>query len=460
MCFAYSYLNRRQQITSRYAMSPDEVEQIKPLLKEYVEKSSTIAELHWDQTGPMRLLFDPYAPAQREKSAHYFLLVSALDTSELVGRSENAKALMISIHSALGDDLFRSGQSDRIRKIVQKLDMFYRLGQSKEEIPEVLDSVNLFVQKTAKDNIVKYAAQFSEPEEMVNEIGSGIRFVGGQRIDHAWMYLRWMVRPYPDLNTFKNFSCSQLKIPMTSFVRNVAFCLGLSAREADWSDPAGVEQERNRLTEFAAGLFPQDPAKVDYPFYVLGRWIRDEKLSLRLLRGHLQFWRRIYDQLKKHPITFDFVSRNESTFERDVRGELEKLQFMFLFEPYHFSLPEQRGVPHYRPDFVLPRIRKKGRIVILEPHGIWTPLQKRIVSLGKQRFPIWVNPAEIDVDELLFANKLRIFKEVYHDLYYLILIVPSAVRERIERNYPDIYDEICDGRDIPKLLYDLKRNME
>ena len=114
-------------------MSLDEVEQIKPLLKEHVEKSSTIAELHWDQIGSMRLLFDPYAPAQREKSAHYFLLVSALDTSELVGRSENAKALMISIHSALGDDLFRPGQSDRIQKIVQKFETFYRLGQSKEE---------------------------------------------------------------------------------------------------------------------------------------------------------------------------------------------------------------------------------------------------------------------------------------------------------------------------------------
>lgn len=441
-------------------MSLDEVEQIKPLLKEYVERSSTIAELHWDQIGSMRLLFDPYAPAQREKSAHYFLLVSALDTSELVGRSENARVLMISIHSALGDDLFRSGQSERIQNIVQKLDTFYRLGQSKEEIPEVLDSVNLFVQKTAKDNIVKYAAEFSEPEEMVKEIGSGIRFVGGQRIDHAWMYLRWMVRPYPDLNIFRNFSCRQLQIPMTSFVRNVAFCLGLSACVADWSDPAEVEQERKRLTEFAAGLFPQDPAIVDYPFYVLGRWIKDEKLSLRLLRSHLQFWRRIYDQLKKPPITFDVVSRNESTFEREIRGELEKLQFMFLFEPYPFSLPEQRGVPHYRPDFVLPRVRKKGRIVILEPHGIWTPLQKRMVELDRQRFPIWVNPAEIDVDELLFVNKLRIFREVYHDLYYLVLIVPSAVRERIERNYPYIYDEICDGRDILRLLYDLKRNME
>ena len=102
-------------------MSLDEVEQVKPLLKEYVEKSSTTAEIHWDKTGPTQLLFDPYAPAEKEKTAQYFLLTSALDTAELVGRSENARALMIFAHHVLGDDLFKQGQSDSIKKLVEKL---------------------------------------------------------------------------------------------------------------------------------------------------------------------------------------------------------------------------------------------------------------------------------------------------------------------------------------------------
>lgn len=442
-------------------MSLDEVAQIKPMLREYVEKSSTIAGLHWDQTDSLRLLFNPYAPAERVKSAHYFLLISALDTAELVGRSENARALMISIQSAMGNDLFEPEQSNTFREIVQAFDTFYQLGQSKEKIPEVLNSVNLFVQKTARGDLVTYAEQFAEPEDMVKAIGSGIPFMGGQRIDHAWMYLRWMVRPHPDLNVFSNFSCKHLQIPLTSFVRNVAFCLGLcSSPIADWSDPGRIEQDRKRLTQFSLDLFPEDPAIVDYPFYVMGRWIGDENLTLRLLRNHLQFWKRVYNQLKKPPITFDVVSRNESTFEQDVRRELEKLQLMFHFEPYPFSLPEQRGAPHYRPDFVLPRCRKKGRIVILEPHGIWTPLQKRMVPLGRQTFPIWVRPTEIEVDELLFVNKLRVFRKMYRDLYYLILIVPSPVKDRVESDYPDIYDEIYDGRDIPKLLCDLEKNLD
>jgi hypothetical protein len=60
----------------------------------------------------------------------------------------------------------------------------------------------------------------------------------------------------------------------------------------------------------------------------------------------------------------------------------------------------------------------------------------------------------------MFVNKLRTFREVYKDMYYLILIVPPAVTQRIENSYPDTYDELCDGGDIPKLLYELKKNME
>ena len=297
---------------------------------------------------------------------------------------------------------------------------------------------------------------------MLKEIVNNIPFMGGQRIDHSWMYLRWMVRPYPDLNIFNNFSRKSLEIPLTSFVRNVAFCLGLcSTLEADWSDPERVNQERKQLTNFATDLFPEDPAIVDYPFYILGRWIRDENLNLCLLKSYLQFWQKIYDEIQRPPITFDVVSRDESTFEQSVRAELEKLQFLFTFQPYPFSLSEQTGASHYRPDFVLPRCRKKGKIVIFEPHGIWTPLQKRMVSLsGHSSFSIWVTPTKFEAEELMFVNRFRDFRKIYKNMYYLMLIVPSSVKERVQRNYPDIYDEIFEGKEIPKMLYDLKKNSE
>ena len=52
---------------------------------------------------------------------------------------------------------------------------------------------------------------------------------------------------------------------------------------------------------------------------------------------------------------------------------------------------------------------------------------------------------------------MRTFRGTYKDVYYLVLIVQSSVRERVERTYPDIYDEIIEGKDLPKMVFDLKK---
>ena len=218
-----------------------------------------------------------------------------------------------------------------------------------------------------------------------------------------------------------------------------------------------MDDERTQLTKFALELFPDDPTIVDYPFYVLGRWIKDEKLTLNLLRDHLKFWNRIYQKIHRAPISFDVASRDESSFEQTVREELEELNVMFKFEPCSFNLPDSSCAPHYKPDFVLTGYRKNGRKIILEPHGIWTSRQKRIVTVGNQTFSIWAYPTEVDPDEVKFVDKMRIFRQEYKHMYYLILIVPSPVIERIKKNYSDIYDEIYEGKDIPKMLYQIKQ---
>lgn len=443
-------------------MSFDKAARLKHLLREYVEKSSNLPELHWDRLGTMRLLFDPYSPAEREKSAHYFLLIAAIDRRELVGTSENAAALAIAAHRALRDLLFETGQEESLMQIVRDFDTYYMLGEEKHRIPEAIDAINTFVKNEAGGSLIDYAARFGTPEDMVHELSRHFQvLIGEQRVEHAWMYLRWMVRAYPDLHIFTNFAPKQLQIPLTSFVRKVAYCLELiENQEVDWADPAKNAQERESVTRFAAELFPEDPTIVDYPFYILGRWIRDEKLSAQLLVKHLEFWKKIYEKLKKPPITFEIASRNESMFERNVRSELEKLHYMFLYEPYLFPLPEEKGAPHYKADFLLPRCRKKGRIVILEPHGPWTPQERIRAPMGKRSFWIMVNPINVNESELRFSCKMRVFREIYKEMYYLILIVPSIFRERVKWDYPDIYDELYDGADIPKLLFDLKKHME
>ena len=90
-------------------MSTETVEEMKPLLKEYVEKSSDIANLQWDERVTRKLPFDPYAKSPQ--ISHYFLMVASIAETELIGRSENARALMIDLYAILGNTF--SNQTNR-----------------------------------------------------------------------------------------------------------------------------------------------------------------------------------------------------------------------------------------------------------------------------------------------------------------------------------------------------------
>ena len=56
------------------------------------------------------------------------------------------------------------------------------------------------------------------------------------------------------------------------------------------------------------------------------------------------------------------------------------------------------------------------------------------------------------------AEKMRMFKELYGKEFYVELLVPDQVYQRVRDDYPNVYDEIYVGADVPKLLYELKNN--
>ena len=106
-------------------MSSADLSRIKPLLIDYVAKNSNILEFQWNpHVTNLRLLFDPYEPSEKDRTAHYFLQVAAIDTAELVSRSENARALMIFLHRTLGQDLFKNRNVETFHEIVQKANSF------------------------------------------------------------------------------------------------------------------------------------------------------------------------------------------------------------------------------------------------------------------------------------------------------------------------------------------------
>lgn len=239
-------------------------------LVRYVKKESKTIDLQFDPKLLPSLPFDPYSsdPSLRSKIAHYFLLVASVDEGNVVGAADNARRLLAGCHALLKEELFSSDQKG-LHETIERLD---KLGSRLfEQIPTILASVNSFVQRMANGNLIEYSKQFSKPIDLAEQISMNITRMGktiGSAKKKTWMYMRWMVRPSPDLRLFDHMSPCDLYVPVDRNVGRVAACLNLLPAEKlsslGWDDVVNV-------TNFAKRLFPQDPAKVDYPFFLLGR---------------------------------------------------------------------------------------------------------------------------------------------------------------------------------------------
>ena len=439
-------------------MSNVNLEQIKPRLRKYVDRNSNTYNIEWDPQISEKLLIDPFDKSHegRRRTAHYFLLVASITETQLIGRAENSRALMIHFHDKMNNDLFKAQNASLFKEHITGSPFYVDLGPEKDYIPEVLVSVNQFVHDIAEEDLIRFTEKYTKPTEVVEEIAQHVKRMDGLYREKPWMYLRWMTRPDPDLGIF-HFSTADLLVPVTSYLRDVAHCLMLCP-ESDSEFLENIENRakaRESITSFARELFPEDPTKVDYPLYLLGRWLRGRQLSLQLLRGYLDFFEDLYDKTHTVPVTYDIVSRRMSSFEENVRAELQKTQLVFYYESHKFNLP---GGITYLPDFVLPKCKRKGKTVLLEPHGIWSYPKRRIANIGGRRMTFQAYGTEKDTSETRFTEKIRLFRETYGRDFYLILLVPARVKERIESLYPHSFDEIYVGTDIPKLLYELKQH--
>src|SRR5262249_55135612 len=131
-------------------------------------------------------------------------------------------------------------------------------------------------------DLVAHAARFSTPSAMVDELGRSVEHFGRQPSGarkKAWMYLRWMVRPAPDLRLFTTFQPHDLQIPLDV---NTCRALGvirvllpsdeyLSALELQSGRPIANAANRELATRFAGPLRADDRAGLDYPLFLLGR---------------------------------------------------------------------------------------------------------------------------------------------------------------------------------------------
>ena len=406
--------------------------EVDDLLRGYVENNDGICCAQWDPAISERLRFDPYddGAEARRMAAHYFLLNAAVTETELVGRSENARALMIDLHRRFEGSLFTETDPRKLHEAVRRSRFYRDYGSERRRIGAVLAGVNMWMRDEAGGDLLGYSEGFARPDGFASRL-QGIPRMGGVFREKTWMYLRWLTRPCPDLGIF-GFDVGELKAPLTSYVVKVASCLGLcgGVGSAVWIDMGYREGARERVTGYARGLFPGDPLRIDYPFYMLGRWMAEEEPTMGDLVDYLRFLDEVQRLTGTVPVTYDIVGRETSRFERNLRVLLERQKMLFYFEGQRFSLG---GGLTYRPDFILPGYRVGGRQVVLEPHGIWRRGHEEEVTM-----------------------KYRLFREMYGSLYYLVLIVQPRVYTRVRDRFPDSYDDIVESDRMPDLLYMLK----
>jgi hypothetical protein len=267
---------------------------------------------------------------------------------------------------------------------IVKSDFYSDLGPNKKAASENLASVNLFVKTNAEKNLLKYAQRFSKPKDFIDDIAQNVKALSELHIDKAWTYMRWMVRPTPDLQIYDHLLPEDLYVPLTKENANVAASLRVidSASPSIWMDEHTAAAARQKITDFAKKLYPQDPAKVDYPFFLLGRWLRQKTLNRYTLKTALDFLDRMQKVTGQSQAYYQKMSRYKSGWEKKTALTLLRMHIPYGYETISFPLPNNEV---YTPDFILEK-KLHGRKIILEPHFEMTKTQARKYALFKRTY--------------------------------------------------------------------------
>ena len=359
-------------------------DEITSILVEFINKNSDVADVQWDRRMSPRLLFNPYSEKYEERKiiAHYFLLAASILDDTVVGYPENARMLLCYLHEAFGSSLFEIKKPHLFEEEIVKADFYRDLGPNKKAASEILASVNLFVKLKAERNLLTYAQKFRKPKDFIEDLAQNIPALGGPHKDRAWVYMRWMVRSQPDLQIYDHLLPEDLYVPLTKENVNVAASLGLvSSFSPVWRDEHTEALARQRLTDYAKRLFPSDPAKVDYPFFLLGRWLKQKTLNRYTLKAALDFLEQMQKITGQSQAYYQKMSRYKSGWEKKTALTLLRLHIPYGYETISFPLPNEV----YTPDFILER-KLQGRKIILEPHFEMTKKQARKYALFKRTY--------------------------------------------------------------------------
>ena len=356
------------------------------LLSKFVKANTNITDLQWDKRMNPHLLFNPYSKEyeEKKKTAHYFLLTASILDDQMVGFAENARNLLINLHKKFETTrLFDITKPHLFNEEITKYSFYNYLGPRKDTIAETLAAVNILVKFKAEKDLIRYSQKFATPRDFVEEITKSVEYMRGTYKNKAWTYMRWMTRPEPDLEIFKQYKPEDLLVPLTKENANVAISLGLIKTTIPylWKNENTALNAQQKLTEYAKRIFPKDPAKIDYPLFLLGRWLKRKNLNRNTLKEALQFFEQIQKVTGQPQINDQKLSRYKSGWEKETARTLIQMNIPYGYETITFPLPGDR----YTPDFILDK-EINGRKIVLEPHYEMNLKQSSKYSLFKQTY--------------------------------------------------------------------------
>jgi hypothetical protein len=355
-------------------------------LAKFVKVNTNVTDMQWDRRMSPRLLFNPYSKEyeEKKKTAHYFLLAASILDDQMVGFSENARNLLINLHKKFETQrLFEITKPHLFNEEIIKYSFYNYLGPRKEAIAETLAAVNIFVKFKAEKDLIRYSQKFAKPKDFVDELTKSIERMRGTHKAKAWTYIRWMVRPEPDLELFKQYKPEDLLVSLTKENANVAISLGLIRTTLPylWKDENTSLNAQQKITEYAKRIFPKDPAKIDYPFFLLGRWLKRKNLNRNTLKEALHFFEQIQKVTGQPQAHYQKLSRYKSGWEKETARMLMQMHIPYGYETITFPLPGDQ----YTPDFILDK-EINGRKIVLEPHYEMNLKQSSKYSLFKQTY--------------------------------------------------------------------------
>lgn len=206
------------------------------------------------------------------RGTHYLLMAAAIDVGT---NSNHIRPFLIRLHNAVPGGLFAltSSEAEPVLRVIDgcQRDRLLSGWQAKKEVPRILSDVNRFVETRASGDLDQWAKTFKKPHDVVKALAQGIYYQGDKDSEarkKMWMFMRWVVRPAPDLHLWTHLSPRDLMVPVDRHVARVAAAIGIISL-AEASEPKRTTVEK--ITAWARQLFPDDPACVDYAFFMWGR---------------------------------------------------------------------------------------------------------------------------------------------------------------------------------------------